>query len=148
MVQVALFLFGVEVVHHLGITGGAEGNDGHHLGQPPLEQTRPVDALWQQAHLTVDGAHLVQLAAIYPHLLVDNLLTHQLFGDRFVGVAQGFAVFGHRQLDGMIVLKRVNGGYQFGLNGVQLFVPLWFSEAKLLEHLFNGGAGLFFDEGG
>ena len=102
MVQVALFFVGVQVVHHLGVAGSAEGDNGHHLGEPPLEQPRPVDALRQQAHLAVDGAHFVQLAAIDANFLVNNLLTHQLFSDGFVGVAEGFAVGGYGHFHGMI----------------------------------------------
>ena len=39
VVQVQLLGAGMEVIHLLGIAGGAQGGGGEHLGQTTLEQT-------------------------------------------------------------------------------------------------------------
>ena len=71
VVQIQLLGVGMEVVHLLGIAGGAQCRGGEHLGEPALEQTRTMHPAGQDAGHGADLANLVEAASIpvsYTHL--------------------------------------------------------------------------------
>ena len=50
VMQVGLLVGWIQVVHLLGIAGGAQGGGGQHLGETPLEQARAVHPAGQHAN--------------------------------------------------------------------------------------------------
>jgi len=63
--------FTAERLDFLLIGGGAEGNDGEHLGLSPAKHCRPMGAR-QNPHLDGDGTNLVKAAAVDAALLHDH----------------------------------------------------------------------------
>ena len=94
----------MEVVHLLGIAGGAQGCGGEHLGESALEQTRTMHPARQDAGHGADLANLVEAASIHTLAVFENLLAHQLLGQRLEAVAEQFRAAGQGLANGMVVL--------------------------------------------
>src|SRR3989441_832646 len=76
VMDVALRLFGVERVDHLGHAEHPEGGDVQNLGLAPLEQAGAMGPR-HHPHLAGDGTDLVRSAAVQPKAVLDDPPPHE-----------------------------------------------------------------------
>ena len=133
VVQVQLFGVGMEIVHLLGIAGGAQRCGGEHLGESALKQTGTMHPARQDAGHGADLAHLVEAASIHTLAILEDLLTHQFLGQRLEAVAEQLRAAGQGLANGMVILETCDGLGHFALHCFQGCVPLVLALIKLAE---------------
>ncbi len=90
--------------------------------------------LGQHAGGGADAAHLIEVAAIYPLALLDDLGTHHLFGQRLEAVAQQLGATTHGRAHRIGFRQGGDGLGCLALDAIELGVALFLAEAELGQH--------------
>ena len=86
-----------------------------------------------RAIVTAGLANLVEAASIHTLSVFENLLTHQLLGQRLEAVAEQLRAACQGLANGMVVLQTCDGLGHLALHGFQGCVPLVLALIKFAE---------------